>query len=232
MAIIQSGLSGTSLLTVDPTLTSARVATRPIEQLGTYSIGAFTGALTGVTSSASIFSFRFVAGTVGTGAQLAILQKITLNFVLTTGFTAAQQLNYGAYVARSFTGADTGGTTVTMTGNSQKNRTNMPTSQMGTAGGILISTTGALTAGTRTLDGQAFAVTNGWAGTTLATTGSQVLQQVVMYENVANEYPIIMANNEGFVINNITSMGATGVITVAIGVEWTESASTASGIAY
>jgi hypothetical protein len=41
-----------------------------------------------------------------------------------------------------------------------------------------------------------------------------------------------LANNEGIVITNAVAMGATGVMTVAINVEWTESASTAAGIAY
>ena len=232
MAIIQSGLSGTSLMTVDPTLTAARISPRPIEQLGTYQVGLLTCAITGVAAGGPLFSMRFVAGTVGTQAQIAIIQKITINYVLTTGFTTAQQIGFNAFVARSFTASDSGGSSVTLSGNNNKNRTVMPTSQISVTGDMRISSTAALTAGTRTLDTNAFAVTNGWAGSTLLTTGVVPLQQVELYQNGGTEYPIILANNEGIVITNAVAMGATGVMTVAINIEWTESGSTAAGIAY
>jgi hypothetical protein len=232
MAIIQSGLSGTSLMTVDPTLTAARASLRPIEQLGTYQVGLLTGALTGVAAGGPIFSMRFVAGTAGTQAQLVVIQKITINYVLTTGFTTAQQIGFNAFVARSFTASDSGGSATTLSGNNNKNRTSMPTSQISATGDMRIASTAALTAGTRTLDTNAFYTTNGWAGSTLLTTGAIPLQQVDVYQNTGTEYPLILANNEGIVITNAVAMGATGVMTVAINVEWTESASTAAGIAY
>jgi hypothetical protein len=175
---------------------------------------------------------RFVAGTVGTQPQIAIIQKITINYVMTTAFTTAQQIGFNAFVARSFTASDSGGSSVTLSGNNNKNRTVMPTSQISLSGDMRIASTAALTAGTRTLDTNAFAVTNGWAGSVLLTTGVVPLQQVELYQNGGNEYPLILANNEGIVITNAVAMGATGVMTVAVNIEWTESGSTAAGIAY
>ena len=227
MAIIQSGSSSSTLLTVDPTYTAGRVTMRPVEQLGTYLYGGLTGAYTGAGANTPVFSMRFVAGSAGS-AQIAIIQRITINWVMTTGFTTGQQIAFGGYVARSFTGSDSGGTTISLSGNNQKNRTSAQTSQIATGGDMRISTTAALTVGTRTLDSAAFGVTNGWAGTTLLTTGTQPLQQVTLYEEFPGDTPLILQSNEGIVINNLVALGAAGVMSVAINIEWTESATSAS----
>ena len=71
-------------------------------------------------------------------------------------------------------------------------------------------------------------MTNGWAGTTLLTTGTQPLQQVTLYEEFPGDTPLILQSNEGIVINNLVALGAAGVMSVAINIEWTESATSAS----
>lgn len=227
MAIIQSGSSSSTLLTVDPTYTAGRSTTRPIEQLGTYMYGGRTGAYTGAGANTPVFSMRFVAGSAGS-AQIAILQRITINWVLTTAFTTAQEIAFGALIARSFTGSDSGGTAIATSGNNQKNRTSAQTSQIATNGDMRISSTAALTVGTRTLDSAAFSIANGWAGSTLLTTGVVPMQQVTLYENIPGDTPMILQSNEGLIINNVVALGAGGVMSVAINVEWTESATSAS----
>ena len=226
MAIIQSGVSGSTLMTVDPTFAAGRFAQRPIEQLGTYLVGTATGAYTGVGANTPLFSMRFVAGSAGQ-AQIAIIQRVTINFVLTTLFTAAQQVAFGAYVARSFTGSDSGGTQIVMSGNNQKARTSMTTSQIATGGDMRIASTAALTTGTRTLDSLSFAYANAWGGGALLTTSIQP-QQLTLYENFAGDSPIVLASNEGIVINNIVAFGAGGVATIVVNIEWVESAATAT----
>jgi hypothetical protein len=62
----------------------------------------------------------------------------------------------------------------------------------------------------------------------LQTTGVQVPQQVTLYECFTGDTPVVLQSNEGLVINNIVALGAAGVITIAINVEWTESATAAS----
>lgn len=227
MAIIQSGVSGSTVMTVDPTYAASRVAVRPVEQLGTYAVGAFTGAYTGAGANTPVFSMRFVAGSAGS-AQIAMIQRVTMSFIQTTAFTTAQQMGFGLYVARSFTGSDAGGSQIIVSGNNQKFRTSFQTSQIATNGDMRISSTAALTAGTRTLDSQAVAVTHGWGGSVLLTTGSYLPQQVTLYENFPGDTPIILQSNEGLVLNNIVAMGAGGVFTVSINVEWTESAAATS----
>lgn len=224
MAIIQSGVSGTTLMTVDPTYTAGRVTQRPAEQLGTYSVSLFTGAYTVAAANTAMFSMRFVAGSAGQ-AQIAMIQRITINIVPTTAFTAAQQVSYGAYVARVFSAVDSGGAAATLTGNNNKLRTSMQTTQLAATGDMRISTTAALTAGTRTLDSQAFAVATAFVPTTLV---AQPITQVILYENFAGDQPLILQNQEGLIINNLTLMGAGGVLSIGVTVEWTESNTTAT----
>ena len=104
----------------------------------------------------------------------------------------------------------------------------MQTSQIATNGDMRIASTAALTAGTRTLDSQALSVSHGWGGSVLLTTGAYQPQQIIMYENLPGDTPLILQSNEGIVINNIVAMGAGGVFTVAVNVEWTESSTAAT----
>lgn len=227
MALIQSGVSGSTLMTVDPTYAAARVSPRPIEQLGTYLVSARTGNYTGVGANTPMFSMRFVAGSAGT-AQIAIIQRITMNWILTTAFSTAQEVAFGAYVARSFSASDSAGTQIVVSGNNQKNRTSAQTSQIATNGDMRISSTAALTAGTRTLDSQAFGIAQSWCGSTLLTTGVYLPQQITLYEEFPGDTPLILQSNEGIVINNLVAFGATGVIVASVNIEWTESAASSS----
>ena len=224
MALIQSGVSSSTLMTVDPTFNASRVSIRPIEQLGTYGVGAFTGNYTGAGANTPLFSMRFVAGSAGS-AQIAVIQRITISFIQTTAFTTAQQMGFGLYVARSFTGNDSGGTQINLAGNNQKLRTSYPTSQIATNGDMRIASTGALSAGSRTLDTQAFSVGHGWGGSVLQTTGAIQPSLLTLYEEFPGDTPLVLQTNEGLVINNIVAMGAGGVFTIGVNVEWTESAS-------
>ena len=224
MAIIQSGVSGTTLMTVDPTYTAGRVTQRPVEQLGSYSVSLFTGAYTVAAANTPMFSMRFVAGSAGQ-AQIAMIQRIALVIVPTVAMTTAQQVSYGAYVARSFSAVDSGGAAATLTGNNNKLRTSMTTTQLAATGDMRISTTGTLTAGTRTLDSQAFAVASAWVPSTLV---AQPIQQVILYENFAGDQPLVLATQEGIIINNLILMGAAGVLSIGVTVEWTESATTST----
>jgi hypothetical protein len=48
---------------------------------------------------------------------------------------------------------------------------------------------------------------------------------IPLFDRQPGEYPIVLANNEGIVINNILAMGAGGVVKLVVYVNWTEVAS-------
>ena len=104
----------------------------------------------------------------------------------------------------------------------------MPTSAFAGGGQLMIATTAANTAGTRTLDTQAMAFTQGQS-TAIGT----VLVQQPIFLHQTGDYPLILAANEGFIINNVQTMGATGVINLTVTVDWMElAATTGNAIAY
>lgn len=226
MAIIQSGASSTVLQTVDATMLAARVTERPPELLGAYSLGITSGALTTVAAGGTVFSFRWAPPTT---TQLCMVRRVEIGFSTITAFGTAQSLQYSMQVARQWTASDTGGTAALFTQtNTAKLRTTMPTSAFAGGGQIMIATTAANTAGTRTLDTQAMAFTQG-ASTAIAT----VMSQQPIFLHQPGDYPLILANNEGFIINNVTVMGATGVINLTVTVDWMElAATTGNAIAY
>lgn len=226
MAIIQSGASSTTLLTVDPTFVAARVSDHPPEILGAYSMGLTSGALTVAAAGSTVFSFRWSPST---STQLCMVRRVEIGFSTVTAFGTAQSLQYSMQIARSFTASDTGGTAALFTQtNTGKLRTTMPTSAFAGGGQLMIANTGANTAGTRTLDTQAIGFVQG-ASTAIGTT----LTAQPIFQHQPGDYPLILAVNEGFIINNVTTMGATGVINLTVNVEWMElAATTGNAIAF
>ena len=226
MAIIQSGANSTVLQSVDPTMLAARVTERPPEILGAYGLGLTSGALTGVAAGGTVYSFRWAPAT---STLLCMIRRVEIGFSTTTAFTAAQSLQYSLQIARNWTASDTGGTTALFTQtNTGKFRTVMPTSAFAGGGQLMIATTGANTAGTRTLDTQTLGFAQG-SSTALATS----LTAVPIFQQQSGDYPLIFAANEGFIINNVQAMGAAGVINLTVNVEWMElAATTGSAISY
>jgi hypothetical protein len=217
MAIIQSGANSTNLMSVDPTFAAAHVTLRPPEQYGSYQIAAISGALTGAGAGTPVFSMRWAPGT----GALCLINNVTVSATVTTGFTAAQELEFGLFAARGFTVSDTGGTQQVISGNNQKLRTSMQTSLIASGGDMRISSTAALTAGTRTLDSQPMNANSFWAlAATAGSTFSNV--NIPLFDRQPGEYPIVLANNEGIVVNNILAMGAAGVVKLVVYVNWTE----------
>lgn len=210
MAIIQSGSAAGTALLVDPNFGAARVTMRPMDTLGWNSVGVVSGSLTGIAANAGIFSFR------NSSSNAVVVRRVGIGFVTTTAFTTAQTVNFGLLVARNFTASDSGGTAIAFTGNNGKHRTSLGTP---TSLDCRIATTAALRGGTRTLDANAVGVQAGWsgaAGTTIAPALNNLLS------HATGDYPIVLAQNEGLVIANVTAMGAGGAGIATITMEFAE----------
>lgn len=209
MAIQVQGNGGTTQ-EVDATFRAARVSLRPAEVIGYYSVSGASGALTGVAANGPVFSFR------NTGSNLILVRRLSIRFVTTTAFTAAQGLDYQLVRANSFTASDSGGTAL-YTAGANKHRTGF--TNITSAPDIRISSTGALTAGTRTLETAGMGI----AGGSSAGVGTSMLtEDLIGYDS--GDYPLVLAQNEGFVITNGIAMGAAGVIRLQVSVEYAETA--------
>lgn len=198
---VKENLIGT-IEEVNATAKAGRASLYPNEVLGWNSIGAQSGALTGAAAASHLFSFRNL------GANPVMIRRVGVGFIATTGFTAAQQIAFGLLVGRNWTASSTGGTAIAFTGSNGKHNTNKGT--ITATPDCRISTTAALTFGTVTKDANHLAQIGGWA---LAATAGVVIAPSPnnLFSHDPEDYPLILAQNEGIYIENITAMGAGGI---------------------
>lgn len=164
----------------------------------------------GLSANSPIYSFRWVSPTL-----LGILRRVRVSaWTLGTGF-ASGIMQFELFRALSWTVADTGGTTDTLTVDNGNLRTAMPPSSLSE---IRHSSTATLAAGTRTLDTQSYDILVASA----QTTANQVCvsRGNVFDKGGPADHPLVMAQNEGFVIQ--ATVPATGIWQFAITPEWDE----------
>ena len=212
MSVVLAGNAGVAS-EVEANTRALRTTPRPIDvgSLGSYSIAGTTGTVAaGAAANSLIFTFRWTSAT-----NTALIRKVTTAMAsLGTGFTAGVG-SCGIIFARGFTVADTGGTTLTITGNNAKRRTSFGTTTLQEA---RISTTAALTAGTRTLDAQDLALT--MFAVSAATNTVMLPTTAIWSPDFSGEWPMVLAQNEGFSVRY--TVPATGTWQAQFGVEWSE----------
>jgi hypothetical protein len=155
-----------------------------------------------------------------------------MQMYITVPFTAAQELSCAAYVARSFSAADTGGTALTLTG---QNAVLNSVSDIPCSATMNVSTTTALTPGTRTLDVQPFLFCPGsqlFTATSTTTNATPFVEEYVL--NSDQQWPLNMQGGalwqnigtftgpEGIVVQNGIAMGAGGSVRFVFEIEWVE----------
>lgn len=212
MAILIIGNSGT-VAEVEDTTRALRVVKRPIDYgtLGIYHLALTSGTMAaGLAAGSEVFQFRWTDAT-----NLCAVKQIRISAGGTATAFAAGAALIDAIMARSYTASGSGGTAATLSGNNAKLRTSMGTSLVGDA---RISSTAALTAGTRTLDAQAFASVS---SSVIATAGTPIMPPTdLLFAPDESEHPIILAQNEGFVLR--ATVPATGTWTLSVQVKWAE----------
>ena len=216
MAVIQSAADGTTLGTVGPTSLGLNITIKPDELAGAYQIAAATGAIVAATAAGTVFSFRYAPGT----GQVCVIKRVSVAVSsANTTLNTAAQVGIGIFVARGFVASDSGGTALApLATGAGRYRTALLTSN---ATDIRIATTTTLTAGTRTLDANTLGSTYFYA---TAAVGTYLpLTNLVSYN--VSDYPLVLQNNEGFVVNTLTAMPALGSSSVFINVEWFEATS-------
>lgn len=215
MAVQLAGNTAANVAEVEATTKALRITPKPIDygSLGIYSLGQVTGTMTaGLTAGSPIWSFRW-----GNASNLAIVKRIWISAGNTATAFSAGTVKFDLFCARSFSASDTGGTSILPSGNQNKLRTSMATTLLTD---VRISSTGTLTAGTRTLD------TNPLASVSTsvpATAGTTIMPPTDLFRASAGDYPIVLAQNEGLVIQ--ATVPATGTWIGAVNVIWEELAS-------
>lgn len=164
----------------------------------------------GLASGAPILAFRNVSSTLN-----ALVRRVRFAaWSLGTGF-AAGIASVEMYVARSFSAMDTGGSAVDLTSPQAK----LAASMAAPAAQMRYGSTGTLTAGTRTLETAPIDAVNAAAPTSANAVifGSS---PVNLFNRAQGEHPLLLANNEGFVLQ--ATVPATGTWGWTAAIEWDE----------
>lgn len=226
MGIQLQGNGGTIGEVDGATFRALRTVARPIDPvsaLGHYQFASVTGTMAAALAAGGIFyAFRW-----GNAAgKLAVVYSIEASFQALTLFTAATLTDFGfdAFVGRSYTANHTGGTAVTLTGNNLKCRTNMGTTLLTD---MRIATTAALGGGTITVDANAFANSIGdpqRVNPAAATEEQRVNDPTLKWEpDIASGHsPLVLAQDEGFVLRNRAVWPAAGTGIFRVAVRWAE----------
>jgi hypothetical protein len=168
----------------------------------------------GLTANSNIWQLRWTHAT-----KFCVVNQIVLDGVGGgTAFTAGFG-NFRLFVSRSWTVDGSGGTSGTLTGDNGKARTSMATTLMGA---IRISSTAALTAGTKTNDTDSISsYTHSFAAAGNGQLIGTVLFGAYQGANVADgHHPIVLAQNEGLTMT--ATVPATGTWQFGITVHWAE----------
>lgn len=217
MAVIEGGTTA-ALAEVGSTFKSMNITQRPLEYGtgGTYMLSVASGTMAaGLAASAEIFQLRWTHAT-----KLCVIHRLVIDGAANAGTAfAAGVAVFQSVVARSWSADGSGGTAVTTGTNNQKARQSMAQSDFmgGGTSTMRISSTAALTAGTKTFDSQGFGQSIG--GVT-ATAGAQFINGDSTLYDAPPLHDLVLATNEGFAIR--ATVPATGTWTFGISIRWSE----------
>lgn len=214
MAIQVQGNTGVVAEVDGTNYRSLRTTLRPIDYgaFGSYRVSGLSGTMAaGLAANAEVFQFRWTDAT-----RICVVTSVIWDGLsgsataFAAGFAKVDML-----VARSWTADGSGGTTLSLAGNNQKMRSSMNTTLVG---GSRIASTAALSAGTKTNDVQAVGQYSAAVGT--ATSTQWIPQFDLFHSDPGGESPLILSQNEGFVIR--ATVPATGTWQFGVTVCWTE----------
>ena len=200
---------------------ATRISAYPTDagRLGHYQASVSTGSMAaGLAASSDILQFRWAR----VAEECAIYSVKVTGMRASTAFTAGP-IDISLFTARSWTVDGSGGATISVFSNRQKLDTRFGASW---AGQSRISTTAALTQGTRTLDTSPVGEikTHSSAGPFAATPiiGSIHLpHNVLFYADIASgQSPLVLGNSEGIVVQ--ASVPGTGVWVIGFEIKWIE----------
>jgi hypothetical protein len=189
---------------------------------GAYRVAAVSGLLTGVAAGAAttghLFALRWApSGTDERRRTTFILQRFRARLATVTGFTAEQEIGLQLFVARAFSATGSGGTAVDLTTSGRK-RAGFPNSLVTD---MRVANTGALTAGTQTLDSAPIAVASAQELASGATVQRNAAEILMPQEDTVS-HPVLLAPNEGLILRNTIAMGAAGTMRLIVEIDWLE----------
>lgn len=189
--------------------------------VGHYRLAAVSGLTTGMAANANIFMARWG----GVTAVRPLILRFKVSAAIITPFTAAQEVSAAAFIARGFTAADTGGTSLTLTG---ANNVQNSLADVASSAAIMIAGAAANAAGTRTLDANPFLYMPGSQPLAAANavggpfSAEFALQSDMQFPFNLQNAQAAAANVEGIIVQVPIAQGAGGTVRYAVEMEWVE----------
>lgn len=190
---------------------------------GAYRISMTSGTIAASLGAGSeLFQFRYVTA----ASRVCLVYGISVSAAMIVApavGTTPVNMQLRATIARGWTGIGSGGTRATMTGDNQNMRTSHAASEVNDIG---MATTAALTVGTKTLDAQDIGAVTGGAYFDLAAGDADAT--LIRPTNLLGDFiaglswPIVLANQEGFVVRSGLVMPATLTWNLVVNVAWSE----------
>lgn len=199
MAVIEGGVSAALAGVGAEAASGLHIVNMPIAHGagGWFRVGATSGTMAaGLAANAEIFQFRYVTA----ASRIALVHSVGLSAGANVAASAAALVAFRMTVARAWTAAGSGGTRLTLTGDNCNLRTSHAASEVSDAG---IATTGALTAGTKTLDTTDLGAISQGIGTGAITVSVPlvVLDPTYLFNAPTDGgFPLVLAHQEGFVL--------------------------------
>jgi len=184
-----------------------------------YRYSGFTGTIgAALAANSELLQFRFLSGT----KTFALVSKVIFDGLgIVAVATAAGPVGFSLFPARAWTAAGSGGTRIAVSGDNLQMETAISNSQVNDIG---IATTGALTAGTKTLDANGQGQAIGGVGTAAVTVygPTSIVMPQPLFDSVSAGMPMVFANQEGFVIRTSHAGPAGLTYTAGFTIEWCE----------
>ena len=222
MAIQIQGQGGTVAEVQGTTFRSLVTFRAPVDHgaLGHYRNALNSGTIASATNGV-LYGFRWSDAT-----RLCLVYKVALSAGVVGASTTSGLCGWEMAVGRTWTSMYNSGGSATLTGNNGKLRTSMGSSLVA-AGDVRISSTTSLSAGgTVTLDtnGMANVFVNVGSGTTTAyQAGAILLPRYGLFDSDGEgQHPLVLAQNEGFVIRTTAATPAGLTYTIGVNVTWAE----------
>lgn len=182
----------------------------PISTGATFRVSSLTGATTGLGAGNVIWALRW-----GSSTYKCLIHSFWLDAITTTAFDAAQVVDYRLSLARSYTVAYGGGTSITPAATAAKLDPNQ-TLTSSVMSDLRIATTAAFSGGTITYENamHSFMFYSSGAGANLP-------EKRIDFD-ADKGGPLVLNANQGLGLRVITAYGTTGTVKLQIGVQWSE----------
>lgn len=213
-----AGYSSGNIAEVESLTKALRATLRPEDTgaLGAFSVAAVSGTIgAGLAAASRVFSFRWADS-----SRFALIKRVVLSVGSdATAFTGGTCV-FNLFRVVSFSVGDTTGRTdCTPTGNQNKLRVTGQGTTLLTNNSICISTTAAISGGTLTTPDTNPLATN--VVGIVATAGTIILTpQYPLFEQRPGEHPLLLAANEGFMIQ--ATVPISGTWKFGVKTDWSE----------